>query len=102
MPKFFGSQDGLRPARTFTETEALQLTSGRPGEQIGEQTKDLADVLLLIDEHLFEKDGPNHRPEVEQGYPIVFQWDDDTTGHLWKFSLAVLAYLKKKPENRPN
>jgi hypothetical protein len=36
---------------------------------------------------LNESDGLN--------YPMIFQWDYETTGHLWRHDLRSRAYRKK-------
>jgi hypothetical protein len=88
MPMFFGSRDGLKPSCTFTKEEAKRLIDGQPAEQIGEPTEFLDEVLRSVDEILLnESDGLN--------YPMIFQWDFETTGHLWRHDLRSRAYRKK-------
>ncbi len=85
MPMFFGSRDGLKPSGDFTEEEALRLIAGIPCQEIGEPTEFIDEVLRKVDELLLQDSD-------EPKYPIVFQWDFETTGHLWKFDLYPRAY----------
>jgi hypothetical protein len=85
MPMFFGSSDGLKPSCDFTEEEARRLIDGEPAEQIGEPTEYIDEVQRSVDELLLEdSDGLE--------YPMIFQWDYETTGHLWRNELRTRAY----------
>ncbi len=84
MPMFFGSRDGLKPSHDFTEEEAKRLVDGDPAEQIGEPTEYLDEVLRTVDNLLLdESDGLK--------LPMIFQWDFETTGHLWRYDLRTRA-----------
>jgi hypothetical protein len=53
-------------------------------EQIGEPTEYIDDVQRAVDELLLDKsDGLE--------YPMIFQWDYETIGHLWRYDLRVRA-----------
>jgi hypothetical protein len=85
MPMYFGSRDGLKPNCTFTEEEARRLIDGEPAEQIGEPTEYIDEVMRSVDELLLD---------VSDGleYPMIFQWDYETTGHVWRHDLRTRAY----------
>ena len=88
MPMYFGSLDGLKPSRDFTEEEAKRVIGYEIAEQIGEPTEYIDEVQRTVDELLLdESDG--------LAYPMIFQWDYETTGHLWRFDLRVRAFRSK-------
>ena len=85
MPMYFGSLDGLKPSCDFTEEEAKRLIGYEVAEQIGEPTDYIDEVQRTVDELLLDKtDGLE--------YPMIFQWDYETTGHLWRYDLRVRAF----------
>lgn len=91
MPMYFGSRDGFKPSWDFTEEEAKRLIGYEVAEQIGEPTEYIDEVQRIVDEDLLdESDGLE--------YPMIFQWDYETTGHLWKYDLRVRAYRGKQAE----
>ena len=79
---YFGSWDGLKPSCTFTEEEARRLIIGEPAKQIGEPTEYIDEVAQAVDELLWD---------VSDGleYPMVFQWDYETVGHVWLYDLRA-------------
>ena len=85
MPIFYGSRDGLKPSCNFTEEEAKQLIDGTVAEQIGEPTEYIDEVEQTVDELLLD---------VNDGllYPMIFRWDFETTGHVWRYDLRTRAY----------
>jgi hypothetical protein len=88
---YFGSRDGLKPSRDFTEEEAKRLIGYSVAEEIGEPTEYIDEVQRAVEEDLLEKsDGLE--------YPMIFQWDFETTGHLWKYDLRVRALRGKQAE----
>ena len=89
MPMDFGSRNGLKPGCDFAEEEARRLIGGEIAEQIGEPTEYIDEVTRWIDECLLD---------VSDGlaYPMIFQWDYETTGHLWRYDLRIRAYRKQK------
>src|ERR1044072_4938624 len=89
MPMYFGSLDGLKPSRDFIEEEAKRLIGYEVAEQIGEPTEYIDEVQRAVDELLRdESDGLE--------CPMIFQWDFETTGHLWRYDLRVRAILSKQ------
>jgi hypothetical protein len=86
MPMYFGSRDGLKPSCDFTEQEARRLIDGEPAEQIAEPTDYIDEVTRTVNELLLD---------VSDGlqYPMIFQWDFETTGHLWRYDLRTRAHL---------
>jgi hypothetical protein len=46
MPMYFGSLDGLKPSRDFTEEEAKRLIGYEVAEEIGEPTEYIDEVQL--------------------------------------------------------
>ena len=87
MPIFFGSRDGLKPNCDFTEEEAMRLIDGEPAQEIGEPTEFIDEVLRSINEILLdESDGTE--------YPVIFEWDFETTGHLWLYDVSGRADRK--------
>ncbi len=85
MPMYFGSRDGLKPSCDFAEEEASRLIDGQPAEQVGEPTEYIDEVTRSVDEFLLD---------VSDGleYPLIVQWDYETTGHVWKYDLRARAY----------
>jgi hypothetical protein len=91
MPMYFGSRDGLKPRCDFTEEEAKRLIGYTVAEEIGEPTEYIDEVQRIVDEDLLDvRDGSEH--------PIIFRWDYETTGHLWKYDVRVRAALGKQAE----
>ncbi len=84
MPIFYGSLDGLKPRRDFTEEEAKRLICGAVAEEIGEPTEYIDEVERAVDEHLLDVDDG-------QRCPLIFEWDYETTGHLWLYKLRPRA-----------
>lgn len=85
MPMYFGSRNGLKPNCDFTAEEAEQLIDGEPAEEIGEPTEFIDEVMCYVDELLLEdSDGLE--------CPMIFQWDFETTGRLWRHDLRARAY----------
>ena len=91
MPMYFGSRDGLKPRCDFTEEEAKRLIGYNVAEQIGEPTEYIDEVERIVDEDLLDvSDGSE--------YPMMFQWDYETTGHLWKYDLRRSRFPAKSAE----
>jgi hypothetical protein len=88
MPMFLGSRDGRKPCCDFTSDEAEPLIDGEVAEEIGEPTEYLDEVLRSVDERLLdESDGSE--------YGMIFQWDFETTGHLWLYTFRIRDDHKK-------
>jgi len=88
MPMYFGSRDGMKPRCDFSEEEAKRLIDNEVAQQIGEATEYIDEVHRTVDELLLdESDG--------LVYPMVFEWDFETTGKLWEYNLRVRAFRGK-------